>query len=93
MGFVNHKLAEGLSQRSVASYERLLNKWVDFNGDKSIDTSFQSGLESDNLFLLTTGSLPISRYALLLVKRFINLNSLFKNVLFGLMQTLDPKIK
>jgi len=26
VGFVNHKLAEGLTERSVNSYERLLNK-------------------------------------------------------------------
>lgn len=34
-GFVNHKLAEGLSPRSIASYERLLNKWVDHVGDQA----------------------------------------------------------
>ena len=36
IGFVNHKLAEGLTERSVNSYERLLNKWVEYEGDKGI---------------------------------------------------------
>jgi len=36
VGFVNHKLAEGLTERSVNSYERLLNKWVEYEGDKGI---------------------------------------------------------
>ncbi len=36
VGFVNHKLAEGLTERSVNSYERLLNKWIEYEGDKGI---------------------------------------------------------
>ena len=36
VGFVNHKLAEGLTERSVNSYERLLNKWIEYEGDKDI---------------------------------------------------------
>jgi integrase/recombinase XerD len=36
IGFVNHKLAEGLTERSVNSYERLLNKWIEYQGDKDI---------------------------------------------------------
>ena len=36
-GFVNHKYAEGLRPRTIASYERLLNKWVDFEGDKPVN--------------------------------------------------------
>jgi hypothetical protein len=35
-GFVNHKFAEGLTERSVNSYERLLNKWIEYEGDKKI---------------------------------------------------------
>jgi hypothetical protein len=34
VGFVNHKLAEGLTDRSVNSYERLLNKWIEYEGDR-----------------------------------------------------------
>jgi hypothetical protein len=30
VGFVNHKLAEGLTERSVNSYERMLNKWIKY---------------------------------------------------------------
>jgi len=36
LGFVNHKFAEGLTERSVNSYERLLNKWIEYEGDKKI---------------------------------------------------------
>ena len=36
VGFVNHKLAEGLTDRSVSSYERLLTKWVIHTGDNDI---------------------------------------------------------
>ena len=36
VGFVNHKYAEGLTDRSVNSYERLLNKWIEYEGDKDI---------------------------------------------------------
>ncbi len=36
VGFVKHKLAEGLTERSVSSYERLLFKWVEHTEDKPI---------------------------------------------------------
>ena len=32
-GFLNYKLAEGLTQRSVSSYEWILRKWVEQRGD------------------------------------------------------------
>jgi site-specific recombinase XerD len=35
-GFVNFKMAEGLSHRSVDSYQHILEKWVEFSGDKDI---------------------------------------------------------
>jgi hypothetical protein len=34
VGFVNHKLAEGLTDRSVNSYEGLLNKCIEYEGDQ-----------------------------------------------------------
>jgi len=37
VGFVNHKLAEGLTDRSVSSYERILTKWVIHTGDIDIN--------------------------------------------------------
>ena len=36
VGFVNHKLAEGLTDRTVSSYERLLTRWVNHTEDKEI---------------------------------------------------------
>lgn len=36
VGYVNHKLAEGLSTRSVDSYERILQKWIERTGDREI---------------------------------------------------------
>lgn len=35
-GFVNYKTAEGLSQRSVDSYERILDQWAENAGNKKI---------------------------------------------------------
>ncbi len=32
-GFINYKTAEGLTQRSIDSYERILDKWVIHTGD------------------------------------------------------------
>ena len=36
VGFANHKLADGLTERSVSSYERILNKRIKYEGDKGI---------------------------------------------------------
>jgi integrase/recombinase XerD len=35
-GFVNYKTAEGLSQRSVDSYKRILDQWAEYGGNKKI---------------------------------------------------------
>ena len=35
-GFVNYKTAEGLSQRSVDSYQRILEHWAEYSGNKNI---------------------------------------------------------
>ena len=35
-GFVNYKTAEGLSERSVDSYRRILEHWAEFAGDKNV---------------------------------------------------------
>jgi len=37
IGFVNHKFAKGVTERSVSSYERLLNKWIENEGNKKIN--------------------------------------------------------
>jgi hypothetical protein len=36
-GFLNYKTAEGLSQRTIDSHERLLNKWLEHIGDQEIN--------------------------------------------------------
>ena len=36
-GFVNYKMAEGLTLRSIDSYERLLMKWLEHQGDTPIN--------------------------------------------------------
>ncbi len=33
-GFLNYRPAEGLTQRSVSSYEWVLRKWVEHRGDR-----------------------------------------------------------
>ena len=35
-GFVNYKTAQGLSQRSVDSYKRILDQWAEYGGNKKI---------------------------------------------------------
>lgn len=37
VGFVNFKLAGGLTNRSVDSYERILKKWLEYLGDKDVN--------------------------------------------------------
>ena len=37
-GFVKYKTAEGLSQRTVDSYEWILHQWLDRMGDKPVGT-------------------------------------------------------
>ncbi len=36
IGFLYSKTAEGLSDRSLESYERILKKWIQFIGDVEI---------------------------------------------------------
>ena len=56
-GFVNHKFAEGLTERSVNSYERLLNKWIEYEGDKKI-TEVQTADIREYLAWLRTEYVP-----------------------------------
>lgn len=35
-GFLSYKSAEGLSERTVDSYNRLLRKWLEYAGDRGI---------------------------------------------------------
>ena len=35
-GFINYKTAEGLSQSSVDSYERILEHWAKYSGNKHV---------------------------------------------------------
>ncbi len=35
-GFVNYKTVQGLSQRSVDSYKRILDQWVEYAGNKKV---------------------------------------------------------
>ena len=37
VGFLQYKTAEGLSPNTIASYERMLNKWLDYRGDALIE--------------------------------------------------------
>jgi integrase/recombinase XerD len=36
VGFINYKSAEGLSQRTIESYECLLKKWLEYLGDREL---------------------------------------------------------
>jgi len=35
-GFISFKSAEGLSDRTVDSYDRLMKKWLEYAGDRDI---------------------------------------------------------
>ena len=35
-GFLNFKAAEGLSDRTLDSYRRQLQKWLEYQGDKDV---------------------------------------------------------
>ena len=43
-GFVNYKTAEGLSNRSVDSYKRILEYWEEFAGNKTSPNSLTTTL-------------------------------------------------
>jgi integrase/recombinase XerD len=36
VGFINYKTAEGLSQRTIESYDCLLKKWLEYIGDREL---------------------------------------------------------
>ena len=41
-GFVNYKTAEGLSDRSVDSYKRILEHWADYAENKKSEPAHRS---------------------------------------------------
>jgi integrase/recombinase XerD len=47
-GFLNYKLAEGLTQRSISSYEWVLRKWVEQRGDHLLTEVVQPLSTVDN---------------------------------------------
>ncbi len=52
-GFLNYKTAEGLTQRSIDSYERILEKWVNHIGDCPVTSITSQGLSSYLTWLRT----------------------------------------
>ena len=47
-GFLSFKSAEGLSDRTVDSYDRLLKKWLEYVGDRDLSKCDKIG-RLDNL--------------------------------------------
>jgi integrase/recombinase XerD len=57
IGFLNYKTAEGLTGRSVDSYKRLLEKWVEHTGEIEMGRITQQHV-SDYLLYLRTEYAP-----------------------------------
>ena len=57
IGFSNHKTAEGLTERSVDSYKRDLEKWVAYAGDVDVAQITKQDIEA-YLFYLRTEYIP-----------------------------------
>lgn len=53
VGFVNYKYAEGLTKRSVDSYERILYRWIGHMGDKEVVDVSQKELREYLIWLRT----------------------------------------
>jgi len=53
IGFLNYKTAEGLTDRSVDSYQRILHQWVENVGDKKIDQLTEHDLNAYLAFMRT----------------------------------------
>jgi Phage integrase, N-terminal SAM-like domain len=56
-GFVNYKTAEGLSDRSVDSYRRILERWAEFAGNKNVAQFTDHDINS-YLFYIRTEYVP-----------------------------------
>ena len=54
-GFVNYKTAEGLSERSVDSYRRILEHWAEFTGDKNVAQLTDHEINSYLVYMRTEG--------------------------------------
>ena len=52
-GFLNYKTAEGLTVRSVDSYQRILHQWAEYVGDKKIDQLTDHDLNAYLVFMRT----------------------------------------
>lgn len=52
-GFVNYKTAEGLSDRSVDSFKRILEHWAKFAGNKSMTQFTDHDINSYLVYMRT----------------------------------------
>jgi integrase/recombinase XerD len=57
LGFLNYKTAEGLTDRSVDSYKRILEKWAEHTGKIDVGRIIQQNV-SDYLLYLRTEYVP-----------------------------------
>ena len=61
IGFANYKTAEGLSDRSVDSYRRILEHWAEFTGNRSIAQITDHDINS-YLVYMRTEYVPAPRF-------------------------------
>ena len=52
-GFLNYKTAEGLSQRSVDSYKRILDQWAEYAGNKKVNQFTDHDLNAYLVYMRT----------------------------------------
>jgi hypothetical protein len=52
-GFLNYKTAEGLSQRSVDSYKRILEQWAEYAGNEKVNQFTDHDLNAYLVYMRT----------------------------------------
>jgi integrase/recombinase XerD len=52
-GFLNYKTAEGLSDRSIDSYKRILEHWADYAGEKKVGQLTDHDINAYSVFMRT----------------------------------------
>jgi hypothetical protein len=70
-------MAEGLAERSVDSYERILVKWATYTGDKELGKITREGITT-YLSWLRSAVYPAALQYLLVMLSFNNFHTVFK---------------
>jgi hypothetical protein len=69
-GFVNYEKAEGLSDRSVDSYLRILEHWAAFAGNKNVTQFTDQDINSYLVYMRTEEDRPAPRFQKIEIEPF-----------------------